>query len=236
VKKVGKFFAAMFSERGSALSGPASVPLAIAALYVSGTLLKLIYGTLAVLLGFISAYSIWLREYERAEREVALNTRPEIKVEVRYCFWAYPAVYNSGPTQAFVWLRLTNIRDVDTIIKTCRLIVTTDNETIDGPNDPAFHTGVLTYEPAVTIPSSTPYGIRDRLEMISLSWLVVPIAPLVKGIHRDGWLAFNINLHHLNHWQSLHASVTLEVTDSFDGKHQSAPTDLVIRYAEFNLQ
>lgn len=65
--RLSKFFGRMFSEWGSALSGPASVPFAVLALFGSGTAQRLAYGALAVILAFVSAYRIWAREYERAE-------------------------------------------------------------------------------------------------------------------------------------------------------------------------
>lgn len=67
MRKVRKFFDAMFSEWGSGLSGPASVPLAITALWVSGPAQKFLYGFLAAILGFFSAYRIWLKENGRAD-------------------------------------------------------------------------------------------------------------------------------------------------------------------------
>ena len=44
---------------GSGLSGGASVPLTVLALYNSGSLLRILYGILAALVGFYSAYSVW---------------------------------------------------------------------------------------------------------------------------------------------------------------------------------
>ena len=60
------FFRSMFSEWGSGLSGPASVPVAILALWKPTVPQKLCYGVLAALLGFVSAYRIWKKEHERA--------------------------------------------------------------------------------------------------------------------------------------------------------------------------
>jgi hypothetical protein len=234
VKKLGKFFKAMFTEWGSGLSGGASVPLTVLALYNSGSLLRILYGILAALVGFYSAYSVWSREYDRAEHELSLNTRPEIKPHVLYLFWAYPSGYNSQPTQIYASLRLTNLRDVPTTITGYRLIVTSDNRTVDGPNDVTFRGGTIKYERCnVTVPGAvqSAHG-RDTLDMFPLSFRILPQAPLTKGIHFDGWLAFDIDLTHLHRCQSPSASVVLEVTDPFDGKHRSEPTDLVIHYAE----
>ena len=61
------FFKSMFSELGSGLSGPASVPFAIASLWVSSHIQRILYGSLAGILLLVSAYRIWARENSRAE-------------------------------------------------------------------------------------------------------------------------------------------------------------------------
>jgi hypothetical protein len=109
VKKLGKFFAAIFSEWLSGLSGPASVPFVVAALYVSNSLLRLLYGSLAVLLGIFSAYRIWSREYDRAEAQTALNAHPQITPEILQCFYSPSLTERTKQLhRIFVLVRLTN--------------------------------------------------------------------------------------------------------------------------------
>jgi len=89
--KIGKFFSGMFSEWGSGLSGPASVPFVVLALFTSGTVQKTAYASLAIILGFVSAYRIWLKEHDRAEatekeieelRKKFFNERPKLGLNV----------------------------------------------------------------------------------------------------------------------------------------------------------
>lgn len=224
----------MFSELGSGLSGPASVPLAITALFVSNKIQKVLFGFLALIVGLFSAYRIWLKEYERAEREHTLNTLPEIIPEVRHCFWVDATKYSDSlVNQIFAEIRLTNLRDVDTLIKNYRLTVETEGKTTGGTNDARFRNGKLIYDPGPSIPGSTRVINQETLDIFALALRVAPPLPLTKGIYRDGWIAFNLNLSHVSQYSSPQARVTLEITDSFNGKHQSAPTDLVIHYAEF---
>jgi len=82
MKDVRLFFASMFSEWGSGLSGPASVPFAILALFASSAVQKAAYAALAVLLGLFSAYRIWLKEHLELETEKARNQKPELDGEI----------------------------------------------------------------------------------------------------------------------------------------------------------
>ena len=58
------------------MSGPATVPLAILALYVSSHALRALYGALAVLCAGYTSYKIWLNERTALDAERAKNRRP----------------------------------------------------------------------------------------------------------------------------------------------------------------
>jgi hypothetical protein len=64
------------------LSGPASVPFAVLALFASNTIQKAAYGVLAVLLALFSAYRIWLKEHTELEKEKAKNLKPLLDGEI----------------------------------------------------------------------------------------------------------------------------------------------------------
>jgi len=64
-------FKSMFSELGSGLSGPASVPFAIASLWVASNIQRVLYGSLAGILLLVSAYRIWAKENTRAKKAEA---------------------------------------------------------------------------------------------------------------------------------------------------------------------
>jgi hypothetical protein len=71
--RVGQFFRAMFSEWWSGLSGPSSVPFAVASLWVSSPVQRVLYGSLAVILLLFSAYRIWSKQRDwtdKAESEL----------------------------------------------------------------------------------------------------------------------------------------------------------------------
>ena len=69
----------MFSEWGSGLSGPASVPFAVLALWASSTVQRIAYGSLAVILGLFSSYRIWLKEHNEKLTEIDIRTKAENK-------------------------------------------------------------------------------------------------------------------------------------------------------------
>jgi hypothetical protein len=68
--KLRLFFGSMFSELGSGLSGPASVPFAVLALFAPSAVQKAAYAILAAILVFVSAYRIWLKEYNQKLAEI----------------------------------------------------------------------------------------------------------------------------------------------------------------------
>jgi hypothetical protein len=65
---------AILSDWGSRMSGPLTVPLTILAFYVSNHAYKVLYASLALLCGFLTAFAVWLKERERYESEVASHS------------------------------------------------------------------------------------------------------------------------------------------------------------------
>jgi len=65
--KLRLFLKSMFSEPGSGISGPASVPFTFLALFATNPIQKIAYAGLALLLAGFSAYRIWLTEHNRAD-------------------------------------------------------------------------------------------------------------------------------------------------------------------------
>ncbi len=76
------FFRSMFSELVSGLTGAASVPFTVAALWVSSHAQRVLYGSLAGVLLLVSAYRIWLKERSELEKERAKNQKPSLHGEI----------------------------------------------------------------------------------------------------------------------------------------------------------
>jgi hypothetical protein len=80
--RVRLFFESMFSELGSGLTGVASIPFTVAALWVSNHVQRVLYGSLAGGLLLFSAYRIWLKEHLELEEEKAKNQKPDLHGEI----------------------------------------------------------------------------------------------------------------------------------------------------------
>lgn len=69
--RIGQFLGAIFSDWAARMSGPATVPLTIAAFYVSSATYKRLWGILALLCALFTTYRVWLNERKRYEQVVA---------------------------------------------------------------------------------------------------------------------------------------------------------------------
>jgi hypothetical protein len=236
--KVKLFFKSMFSEWGSGLSGPPSIPLAILALYTSVPALRIAYGTGAVILGFFSAYRVWRGEYDRAERELARHTRPQIVPEVLACFWDVSKLEGTNVLQTYIYafIGLVNLTDVDTLIKQYELEVSwqgNEGDSVAGVNDSAFLGGKIRYPGQPVIPGSRHEDGVTLTPISTISSSINQQTPLKKGLHVTGGIAIPINLTHMGAYETFSASMILKVTDSFDGIHSSDLVSGFVRYGEF---
>jgi hypothetical protein len=84
--KIGKFFRAVMSDWLARMSGPLTVPFAMAALLLpyfvrfvrfaddfASTTARLLFAILAVIAAMLTCYRVWAKEYDRAEAEKAKN-------------------------------------------------------------------------------------------------------------------------------------------------------------------
>lgn len=224
---IRKFFGNMFSEWGSGLSGPTSVPLAIFALFASNAALKFAFGAMAIVLGFVSAYRIWHREYLRAEAEIDKHKRPDIRGEAIIAFWDSPTDPNTGyryRSRYYVKLRLVNHADVACTISEYRMLsVALDGkETISMPGVD-FISGVIRHKTnfADELTSVGPDGSQTNpmsIPVISSQW------PLVRACERKVWVQFDI-ADHIPDFRDdgpdcVQEIFTVVITDSLGGKHE----------------
>jgi hypothetical protein len=73
MRSLGQFLQAIWGDWGARMSGPPTIPLAIAALFVSNHVLRILYACLAVICGFYTAFAIWLKERNKYEHEVSTH-------------------------------------------------------------------------------------------------------------------------------------------------------------------
>ena len=60
------------------MSGPPTVPLAIAAFFVPNHRLRILFGSVAVLCAFVSSFRVWTKERASIEEEINKRGRPEL--------------------------------------------------------------------------------------------------------------------------------------------------------------
>lgn len=84
--KIRRFLIAIWSDWLTKMSGPATVPLTIAAFFVSNVAYKKWFAVLAGSMAIVTSYRVWVHEYERAEAEIAKNQKPDIKGEIIVAF------------------------------------------------------------------------------------------------------------------------------------------------------
>jgi hypothetical protein len=78
MRRVIEFFKAFSGVWLALMSGPPTVPLTVAAFFVSNNLLKILFATLAVLCAFIASFRVWSKERTTVEEEIAKRGRPEL--------------------------------------------------------------------------------------------------------------------------------------------------------------
>src|ERR1700730_15400234 len=120
--KLKKFFLTVFSNWFSRMSGGLTVPFTVFSLLVPSVAYKSIFGSLAILSAVVTCYSAWSTEYDRAEREVAKNERPEtigevVSISAQACSrYVKTGLYTEDFTIHFR-LSLCNTRQVATSFK-----------------------------------------------------------------------------------------------------------------------
>src|ERR1700735_2115447 len=90
MRRLGQFLWAIVADWGALMSGIPTVPLAIAALYVSNTKFKVLYGCLAVVCGLFASFRVWLKERERYESEVSSHSLRDDWKYLQSKFAEYP--------------------------------------------------------------------------------------------------------------------------------------------------
>lgn len=73
MKKLGKFFAAIWADWLTRMSGSLSVPFTCAALFLDSKYARTSFATLAIVAALTTAFRVWAKEYDRAETETKKN-------------------------------------------------------------------------------------------------------------------------------------------------------------------
>jgi hypothetical protein len=212
--RIREFLKAWWSDWLTRMSGPATVPLAVAALTVSSTLYRTLWATLAVLCAGFTSYRVWLKERIALETERAKNQLPVIEAELER---VYIDPFETPSLIAFVLATLHNLNAaISTTIKSYELSVR-----IEGKDYSSGQRSLANYE--LQLDEAQPL-VADAGGLLpgplpALADRITDSNPLKRGIPITGWLLFVFP--DLSLWPFLcpAESVTLTVTDAFGRKY-----------------
>jgi len=114
---VKQFLHAFTGSWFTKMSGPFTVPFAVASLLVPQAWLKAVFGATAIACGIGASYAVWrkervqlLLERENAARELAAerarNGKPDIRIRIEDVLWQRSSVENHGLTDRDRWHNL----------------------------------------------------------------------------------------------------------------------------------
>jgi hypothetical protein len=216
------------------MSGPATVPFAIAALYVSSNRLRALYGTMAVFCAGYTSYRMWLTERVSLETELEKNQFPTITTEIERAYIS-PVGIRSG--NVFVLASVHNLNAaMACTVKRYELTICIAGKDYFGKQLPVTGFEMCLDQPRMSVADSI--GLEEG-PLLSLNDAVTDLSPLRRGIPVRGWLKYGFD--DLPPWpllvgrgsdfensakfdNSVVLSVTLTVIDAFDRTHPVSRT------------
>jgi hypothetical protein len=211
------------------MSGPATVPFAIAALYVSSDRYRALYGALAILCAGYTSYRMWLTERVALEAELNENQIPKIGLEIERVYITPVGVRGA---KVFVLASVHNLNAaIPCTLKRYELTICVAGRDYSGTELPVTGFQMSLGQPRMSVADST--GLQDG-PLSDLNDAVTGESPLRRGIPVHGWLSFGFD--NLPPWPvtlsqesdsgrfdtSVVLSATLGVVDAFNGKHTAA--------------
>jgi hypothetical protein len=235
-----KFLLSVWADFPTRMSGPATVPFALLALFMRGDAAKTVFGAMATVCGLTSAYRLWESEYrgrigaeEALAGERAARTKPDVSVEFQEVYVQRKLLLDD-PTRKENW-RVTlkayvvNKSPVPTTIKDYFLTFR--------PADDPFR--ALELHDFDHLRANRGAGLSDDLEFLKNSGLLEELPELAPklasetlehGVGVSGWLRFFLT------WNKREPyALELTVVDAFGNSHSAISTkpwrsDVVVRY------
>jgi len=191
MRRVGEFLSAVWQDWLAKMSGPISVPLAIASFLVSTPVYKALYAASAIVLSMVTAGRIWLTEHEKVERLQAQieGKLPQLYLEIR------DVIINPKPSVAdcFVKVFVNNlVADAPTTLHDYEISLTISGKTYR-QNTLQKATGYAVGhleddDDEYPAPWRTHIVVDARME--DLSEMISATNPLIRGSAKEGWLHF----------------------------------------------
>lgn len=203
------------------MSGPATVPFAIAALYVPSRQYRFLYGVLALLCAGFTSYRVWLKERLVLEAEQAKNQFPLIEAELER---VYIEPLGTRGVNVCVSATLHNLNAViPTAVRSYELSLREE-----GQDYSSVQRSLANYELQLEGPQHLMADAGGLLpgHLPALADRITNSNPLKRGTPASGWLLFYFPdlwfwpLQEDGSHLGTAESVTLTVTDAFGKKHK----------------
>ena len=214
------------------MSGPATVPFAIAALYESSGNLRVLYAAMAILCAGYTSYRLWLNEHVALEAERHRNQFPNITAAIDRVYIVPPVIRGA---KVFVLVSVHNLNAaMPSTVKRYELTMCIAGRDYFGKELPVGGFRMVLEQPRMLTVDST--GLQDG-PLIDLNAAVSHSSPLRRGVPVKGWLSYGYD--DLPPWPlilpsedtdvgkfdtSVVLSVTLTVVDAFDGRATTSKT------------
>ncbi len=179
--KFSRFLAAIMSDWLARMSGPLTVPFAVAAFLLPSVAARVLFAVLAVIAALITFYRVWGKEYDRAEAEKEKNEiAPEIEVQVSSIITK--GSFGSGVTDLFAHLILTLREPNEVVVKDFSLTAQQGTE--------YFH--------AVALEDTCEWEVMKEKSDPEPGYFHIPCAPVAKHLKQrgdpvEGWIHFPLN-------------------------------------------
>jgi len=189
----------------------------------------------AALCLLIACYRAWRDEHTALEDEIAKNQKPELKIELLASFFEVsPHPSQNLQVNIYAYLRVTNVREPATLIKSGTMTMTVNGIMHTGNGDDVSRTGAY-------ILHNTDFKVGDETKgtfpgVFSKVQRLLPSIgsenPLQRGVHREGLVVFafpGVMDWNPEYQPTLAASdLCLTLVDSFDGRHTLKGNELNI--------
>jgi hypothetical protein len=162
--RLGRFFVAIWADWLARMSGPLTVPLTVAAFFVSAKVYKGLFAGLAVISALLTCYRVWSKEHTQADelRKKLDDRKPHLVLAIEGVLWQYSPVedvtvfilsaylLNKGePTVAMNWRAKYLIggggEDMKGFYLCDSYTITIGNEQLTLTNDNLLYAQVLTH-------------------------------------------------------------------------------------------
>jgi hypothetical protein len=194
---------------------------------------------LAAVVSFsFGAYRAWANEHESLVQEFEKNSKPLLKVELRGTFFDVSRIPNKNALQAHVYayLRVTNLRSPETLIKDGTLEMTVEGSRYWGVGDDGSAKGnaiehVSDFRLDGEITTADVFG-NTLSPFPRLLSVVNAEKPLRRGITQEGFFVFTftdlMDWNRDNPYTMPVNDAVFTLRDSFDGTHTLEVTSLNI--------